>query len=118
MIEEIIIHYKHIAGDGRHFVTPYGSLSDIAILSNLQVLAIFHGLPGVDKLWTEAYPDDPMEFAELAKITVAGVDSSEYFDAEPLDSILSLLEDLKNIGCEKLAEIVIRHLEEAGIISP
>jgi hypothetical protein len=117
-VNDNIIFFKHIAGDGRHFITPYGSLSDIAILSNLQVLAIFHGLPGVDKLWTEAYPDDPMEFAELAKITVAGVDSSEYFDAEPLDSILSLLKDLRNIGCEKLAEIVTGHLEETGIIFP
>lgn len=110
------IYFNHIAGDGRHFITNSGITSDICILSNLQVLSIFHDIPDVSLMWTEAYPNDPMTYNNIAKITFAGVVHSEYFDTESLDSILSLLADLDNIGCEQLARVVRKQLEEKGIV--
>jgi hypothetical protein len=114
--------HKHSPGDGLHPINesgetlPDGSIqngemSDICIVANAQSLCSDFGLPPYWLLWTEAYPDDPMSAEELAVITDGAKPYLNEYDPLNADTRTAILNDLRAIKCDKLADEIERQLQ-------
>ena len=105
----------HVAGDGLHLVNDHwvihedgtfqdGDTSEPCILANAQLLCEAFGLPALHILWTQCYPDDPMDQNDLACIITSARPFMIPADPRTPDDQLSILADLRSIGCIDLAE--------------
>jgi hypothetical protein len=120
-----ITFFKHQIGDGLHYITnnfrvfPDGSFqlgdtSENCILTNLHIILFRHDyrLPDV---WNQVYPEDPLTDRDMAYIGFSSVTESIPFDATSLDNISLVIEDVRAICCDKLADHVTELLREKGL---
>ncbi len=107
--------FTHVAGDGLHLVNDHwviredgsfqdGDTSEPCIIANAQRLCETFGLPPLHELWSECYPDDPMDQNDLACIVSSARPFMVLADPTIPDDQLSILADLRSIGCMDLAE--------------
>jgi hypothetical protein len=114
--------HKHSPGDGLHPINessvtlPDGSaqegdMSDICIVANAQSLCSDFGLPPFWLLWTEAYPADPMSAEDLAVIVDGAKPYMNVYDPLDPDTRRAILNDLRAIKCDKLADEIEKLLK-------
>lgn len=121
------IHFNHRPGDGLHYVndnarsfpdgsTQLGDTSYLSILLNLEtILAHSRSTLSVPDLWNTAYPDDFMSDVDFGFIIVTAVTNTDRFDPSSPDNITAVIDDLRSMGCDELADVAIDHFRSAGL---
>ena len=121
-----VIYFNHHVGNGVHYITPntrdlpggrkqLGDPSDLCILSNLDVVLSYYQLPQLNDVWNSVYPSDFMSDEDLACILTTAVDFAEPFDPGSLDNVSAVLEDVRAIKCDELANKVNELLKDNGM---
>lgn len=107
--------YTHNPGDGLHYVNSAGVTSEISILYNLHLVAIYSKIGTLPALWNEAYPEDPMTEIDADKIIFSGIAVSSTMPYSSPDDVSLAIYDLLTIRCDKLMQVVKNKLLERGI---
>jgi hypothetical protein len=121
-----IVYFNHQVGNGIHYITDnprelpgkrqqLGDTSDLCILSNLDIVLSYNNLPQLNDVWNSVYPGDFMSDEDLACILNTAVNFSENFDPGSLDNITAVLDDVRELKCEDLANKVSELLKENGM---
>jgi hypothetical protein len=116
--------HKHTPGDGLHLIndsvstlpdgtTQHGDVSDICIVSVAQYLCTAFGLPPIWSLWSECYPDDPMDQNSFETIKESAEPYLNPFDPLLPETRAAILADLRAISCGELAAKIEKHLQLA-----
>jgi hypothetical protein len=111
----------HSPGMGVHYVNDNvqffedgswqtGDSSDNCILWHVQVICEAFGLPPFWQLWTEVYPDDPLNESDGAFI----LSSAEPYTAfcNPYKDLALVLKDLAAIGRQELAVVICQCVKD------
>lgn len=96
-------------------IQPTKDLSPSALVAGVGFLHIIYNIPTLHKMWTEAYPSDPMTEEEAAIITLEGVTYIEGMHLYSPDDVSLILAGLEKVGLEPLATIVAKRLEESHL---
>ena len=121
------IAHKHTPGDGLHpindSVSPLpdgtkqmGDTSDICIVTLAQCLCTAYGLPPIWFLWSECYPDDPMDQNSFEMIREAAEPYLNPFDPLLPETRDAILADLRAISCGELADDIEKRLRLADLV--
>ena len=111
--------HKYSPGDGLHLINddrsklPDGTIqkgepSDICIVAAAHRLCTDYGLPRFDLLWSESYPEDPMDQNDLDMILEAAEPYMVEFDPFQPATRSAILDDLRAISCGELATKIER----------
>lgn len=106
--------YTHSPGDGFHYIHPDGYTSENCILYTLHVVTFRYNLPGVADLWNTVYPDDPMSFDDTAAIIASALPYINNFQPVSPDDVSAVVDDLRAIRCDELADHVTVLLRNKG----
>lgn len=116
-------YHKHRIGDGLHYINNHkkvnhdgseqpGDTSFGCILLNLEYLLTYYGMPCLSDLWTEVYPQEPLSDDMLFSIMLTNLDETERYDPRNPRNIADVLEDVRSIGRDQLADRVLELLAE------
>ena len=93
-----------------------GDASDICIVSLAQSLCTAYGLPPIWFLWSECYPDDPMDQNSFEMIREAAEPYLNPFDPLLPETRAAILDDLRAISCGELADEIEKRLRLADLV--
>lgn len=116
-------YHKHRIGDGLHYINNHKKVSDDGrmqpgdtsfgcILLNLEYLLTYYAMPCLSDLWTEVYPYEPLSDDTLFSIMLTNIDDAERYDPRNPRNIADVLEDVRAIGRDDLADRVLELLAE------
>jgi hypothetical protein len=119
--------HKHTPGDGLHLIndsvstlpdgtTQRGDPSDICIVAVAQCLCTTFGLPSIWSLWSDCYPDDPMDQNDFEAINEAAEPYLNPFDPLRPEIRVAILADLRAISCGELATEIEKRLHLADMV--
>ena len=114
-IDTNLPYHKHSPGDGLHLINDNvqtledgreqrGDPSDICIVANAQTLCLSYGFSPLWLLWSDAYPDDPMDANDLDAIVESAAPYLNEFDPLVPETRDAILKDLRAIKCDELAD--------------
>ena len=119
--------FPHHVGDGRHLITDtfivfdngscqFGDPSDVCVILHAHMLCTTFRLPSIWALWTEVYPNDPMDRDDAACILSEAKPFTAPCDPTNREDRAAILLDLRAIGCEALALHIQLLLADKGIL--
>ena len=120
-------YHRHRIGDGLHYINNNRKLADDGgvvpgetsfgcILLNLEYLLTYYGMPCLSDLWTEVYPREPLSDAMLFTIMLSNIDNADGYDPRNPRNIADVLEDVRSVGRDHLADRVLELLAEKWTI--
>jgi hypothetical protein len=109
-------YYKHLPGTGLHYIDKYGHTSVVCILHMLDVIALRNRLGNLATLWNTVYPEDTMSTSDWGNIIAASVHFLGKYFPESHDDSLDVIQDLRRIKCDALADYIETLLKKKGVI--
>lgn len=91
-------------------IQPTKDLSPMALVAGAGFLCIVYPIPPLHKLWSTAYPLDPMTEDDAAVITMEGVTSIEGMQLYSPDDVTLILDGLEKVGLRPLSDIIRQKL--------
>jgi hypothetical protein len=120
-------YYRHRIGDGLHYINNSRRVTDDGsalpgetsfgcILLNLEYLLTYYGMPCLSDLWTQVYPREPLSDERLFSIMLTNIDNTDGYDPRSPRNIADVLEDVRSVGRDHLANRVLELLAERWTI--
>jgi hypothetical protein len=120
-------YHRHRIGDGLHYINNTKRVTDDGsqlpgetsfgcILLNLEYLLTYYGMPCLSDLWTDVYPKEPLSDAMLFSIMLTNMENADGYDPRNPRNIADVLEDVRSVGRDHLADRVLELLAEKWTI--
>lgn len=94
-------------------IEPTKDLSPTSLVAGLGFITFIYDIPPLWRLWTEAYPLDPMTEKEAAIVTLESVYDIEGMQLYSPDDVSLILDGLAEVGLGELAEVARSRLGQS-----